>query len=110
GLIARASTFGSPSAVDGSQVAFLQSAGASFWQTITLPTNGLYTLAYFVAGRGSGGNVTYSVLLDSATLITNATTVSGQTFTLQSVIFTATNGNHLLVFTNSPNIVGDNTA
>src|ERR1043166_6183584 len=112
GLISPPSGFGSPAAPDGSQVAFLQSASASFWQTIVLPTNGLYTLGYYAAGRdgGFGGNVTYSVLLDSATLITNATTFSGQCFTFQSISFTASSGSHVLVFTNSPNIAGDNTA
>jgi hypothetical protein len=110
GLISPPSGFSAPTAEDGAQIAFLQMSNASFSQTVVLPTNGLYTLAYYVAGRPNAGNVTYSVWLDSSILITNATTVSGQAFTLQSISFTATNGSHVLLFTNSPNLVGDNTA
>ena len=114
GLISPPGDYAAPMAPDGSQIAFLQEASAAFSQTITLPAAGPCVLTYFVAGRPTngtyGGNVTYSVLLDSSLLVTNATTTNGQAFTLQTVTFTATAGSHLLTFTNSPTIVGDNTA
>ena len=114
GLISPPSDYAAPLAPDGAQVAFLQEASASFSQTITVPAAGPCVLTYFVAGRPnngtSGGSVTYSVLLDSTILVTNAVTTDGQGFTLQTVPFTATAGSHLLAFINSATLAGDNTA
>jgi hypothetical protein len=116
GLISTPSFFAAPPATDGSQVAFLQSESAGMWQTISLPANatGSYTLTYFVAGRPNesswGGDVTYNVALDSAIIFSNATTVSSAPFTMETVTFSATPGDHLLSFSNSPALVGDNTA
>src|SRR5260221_3037742 len=64
--------FFGPSAPDGSQYAFLQSATTpgAFSETITFTLSGTYRLSYFVAGRandgeGATGDLSYQVLFDS---------------------------------------------
>jgi hypothetical protein len=107
--------FVGPSAPDGSQYAFLQSANnpGALSQSITFSLAGTYQLSYLVAARsdnglGAAGNLSYQVLLDS-TVIGNDATVSGQPFTSRSFNFVASSGSHTLTFEPIANEV-DNTA
>src|SRR5207302_4909536 len=84
---APAGRFFGPSAPDGSQYAFLQSATApgAFSQTISFTLSGTYLLSYLVAGRsdngaGAAGDLSYQILLDSTVIAIDATT-TGQSFT-----------------------------
>jgi len=107
--------FFGPSAPDGNQYAFLQSADNSgtFSQSIVFSLPGTYRLSYLVAGRsdngaGATGNLAYQVLLDS-TVIANDATTTGQPFTIRSFDFVASSGSHILTFEAVPN-GADNTA
>ncbi len=107
--------FFGPSAPDGNQYAFLQSADNSgtFSQSIVFSLPGTYRLSYLVAGRsdngaGATGNLAYEVLLDS-TVIANDATTTGQPFTIRSFDFVASSGSHILTFEAVPN-GADNTA
>jgi hypothetical protein len=119
--VAFATAFNSENAEDGSQVVFLQNASAAVWQTVVLPAKGTYNLTYYYAGRFHpsfapfSGNVTGTVSFDSTMLATNVT-VSADTaegpFTfnhVNSVMFTADAGPHVLMFSNSPSVESDNT-
>ena len=112
--------FNSENALDGSQIALLQNASAAIWQTVYFPTNGTYNLTYGYAGRFHifgepfGGDAAGTVLLDATVLATNLTTSADQSnpsqpFTGNSILFTATAGSHVLMFSNSPTVVSDNT-
>lgn len=89
------------SAVDGTQVAFIQAAGNAMSQSITLPEDGTYRLSYYHAGRsffpGQGGNLTYSIFLGGSNLGTFSTTTD-MPFTPVSFTFDALSGSHLLEF------------
>jgi hypothetical protein len=107
--------FFGPSAPDGSQYAFLQSATTpgAFSQTITFTLSGTYRLSYFVAGRsdngeGAAGDLSYQVLFDSLVIGSDATTTA-QPFTLRSFDFVASSGSHTLTFEAMPD-GADNTA
>ena len=107
--------FFGPSAPDGTQYAFLQSAtnSGAFSQTITFTLSGTYRLSYFVAGRsdngqGAAGDLSYQVLFDSLVIGSDATTTS-QPFTLRSFDFVASAGSHILTFEPMPDSA-DNTA
>src|SRR2546423_11931894 len=100
--------FFGPSAPDGSQYAFLQSATnpGAFSQTITFTLSGTYRLSYFVAGRsdngeGAAGDLSYQVLFDSLVIGSDATTTA-QPFTLRSFDFVASSGSHTLAFEAMP--------
>ena len=105
-----------PTAVDGDQYAFLQSATAAgaFSETINFSLSGTYLLSYMVAGRsdnglGATGNLSYQIRLDSTVIATDATTTA-QLFTAEVFQFTTTAGNHVLTFEVAPDSIGDNTA
>ena len=107
--------FFGPLAPDGSQYAFLQSAGnpGAFSQSIVFSLSGTYRLSYLVAGRsdngaGAAGNLAYEVLFDSI-VIGNDATVTGQPFTIRSFDFVASSGSHILTFESVAN-GADNTA
>lgn len=107
--------FFGPSAPDGGQYAFLQSATnpGAFSQTITFTLSGTYRLSYFVAGRsdngtGAAGDFSYQVLFDSLAIGSDATTTS-QPFTLRSFDFVASAGSHTLAF-EAVSTGADNTA
>ena len=95
------------SAPDGNQIAFLQSVGNSLSQTITLPSDGSYSMSYQHAGRSffppvsgnpsQGGNLTYSILMDSVPLGTFSTTTD-MPFTSIALTFAGTSGAHLFEF------------
>jgi len=94
----------------------LQSASlpGAFSETINFTLSGAYLLSYLVAGRpgnggGATGNLRYQILLDSTVIATDATT-SSQPFTAELFQFTATAGNHILLFEVAPGSAGDNTA
>jgi hypothetical protein len=108
-----------PPAPDGSQYAFLQTAGNSngdgaFSQSINFSLAGTYELSFMVAGRpnngaGAAGDLPYEVRLDS-TVIGTDTTISAQPFTTRSFVFTTSAGNQTLTFEVSAGATGDNTA
>jgi len=107
--------FFGPSAPDGTQYAFLQSATTpgAFSETITFTLSGTYRLSYFVAGRsdngeGAAGDLSYQVLFDSLVIGSDATTTA-QPFTLRSFDFVASAGSHTLAFEAMPDSA-DNTA
>src|SRR2546423_1802012 len=107
--------FFGPSAPDGNQYAFLQSADnpGAFSQSIVFSLSGTYQLSYLVAGRsdngeGAAGDLAYEVLLDS-TVIANDATITGQPFTIRSFDFVASAGSHMLTFESVANGL-DNTA
>jgi hypothetical protein len=107
--------FFGPSAPDGSQYAFLQSATnpGAFSETITFTLSGTYRLSYFVAGRsnngeGAAGDLSYQALFDSLVIGSDSTTTS-QPFTLQSFDFVASSGIHTVTFEAMPD-GADNTA
>src|SRR6266480_1407441 len=107
--------FFGPSAPDGNQYAFLQSADnpGTFSQSIVFSLPGTYQLSYLVAGRsdngeGAAGDLAYEVLLDS-TVIANDATITGQPFTIRSFDFVASAGSHMLTFESVANGL-DNTA
>lgn len=96
--------FFGPPAPDGSQYAFLQSAGSpgAFSETINFTLSGTYRLSYLVAGRsdngqGAAGDLSYQVLVDSLVIGSDAST-TGQPFTLRSFDFVASSGDHTLTF------------
>jgi hypothetical protein len=108
--------FFGPSAPDGSQYAFLQSATApgAFSETINFSLSGTYLLSYLVAGRsdngaGAAGDLSYEILLGSTVIAMDATT-TGQPFTSKMFQFTTTAGDHTLTFEVAPDSAGDNTA
>lgn len=112
------SGFNGPTALDGSQYAFLQSGFSGqtpgvFSQTISFSLAGTFQLTYLVAGRppdgfGAFGDLPYDVRLDSTVVGTDSTT-SSEPFTQLSFTFTAAAGDHTLTFeTNQIN--ADNTA
>lgn len=109
------SGYGSPEAPDGQQFALLQTSGAfltNFFQTITLPSTGIFTLSFFDAGRSGGtglGDVTYDVFLDATIIFTDATN-DGQLFELETVPFAGTAGSHILKFQINAATTGDRTA
>lgn len=114
GFIDAPSAFGAPTPPDGTQLAFLQSSNViaiftSMSQMISLPQTGLYTLSFFDAGRPTGGNAGYNVLLDNVVFYSDATT-NGQPFTLETVLFVATAGTHTLTFRLTQSTGPDNTA
>jgi len=118
GIIDAPSAFGAPDPPPhGEQLAFLQvsigTSVSSFSQSISVPSDGLYTLTFFDAGRpfGAGaGNVPYNVLIDSAVIHTDFT-VSNQPFTFNSTLpFAVTAGSHDLEFRATHGFTGDNTA
>ena len=108
--------FFGPTAPDGSQYAFLQSADGpgAFFQSIVFSLPGTYRLSYLVAGRsdngeGATGNLAYQILLDS-TVIANDATTTGQPFTVRSFDFVASPGGYTLSFEAVPDGGADNTA
>lgn len=91
-------------AADGNQVAFLQSVGNSLSTIIALPADGSYLLTFQHAGRSfyptspsQGGNLTYSIFLDS-TKAGTFSTATDMPFTPVSLGFDATAGQHSLLF------------
>ncbi|HST31215.1 MAG TPA: PEP-CTERM sorting domain-containing protein, partial [Chthoniobacterales bacterium] len=111
--------FNGPTAPDGSQYGFLQSAFSGqtpgvFSQTISFTLAGTYQLAYLVAGRppnglGSFGDLPYDVRLDSTVIGTDSST-SSEPFTQVIFTFTTTAGDHTLTFETSQSNGADNTA
>jgi hypothetical protein len=108
--------FFGPTAPDGNQYAFLQSATSpgAFSESINFTLAGTYQLSYLVAGRsddgfGATGNLSYEILLDSAVIATD-TTDTAQPFTTQLFQFSTTAGDHTLSFEVAPGSTGDNTA
>jgi hypothetical protein len=88
----------SQSVSDGQQMAFLQADGNTISQTFTIPGSGKYELSYFHAGRSViGGNLTYSVLIDTNAIGTFSTTTS-QSFSKISLQFDTTAGQHTITF------------
>ena len=82
-------------AVDGTQFAYLQGAGAGIYQQVSLAANTSYTLNFSTAGRysgpvnPSGGNASYSVLINNVLLASGSTT-TGMAFTNNSASFIST--------------------
>ena len=102
GISGPPSGFGSTSAPDGDQYAFLQTISA-FFQQITVPADGMYVLTFFAAGRPPGatfgGTQTYQALLDSDVIFPATTTDNGGPFIAQqSAPFFVTAGVHTLTF------------
>jgi hypothetical protein len=87
--------------IAGNQVGLLQSVGSWISQSVTLPAVGIYELQYFHAGRNAfqtlGGDLTYSVKLDS-TILGTFSTMTGQDFSPVTLRFTAPAGEHSLSF------------
>jgi hypothetical protein len=121
GVAGVGSVFSAPPPPSGTKVAFLQARPSVpqtslFFQSITLPANGSYTLSYLHAGRPAfvpgliEGNLQYEVLLDT-TVIATQSTVSGQPFTPVAIPFSANAGTYTLTFRVSPTApLIDNTA
>ena len=69
-------------------------------QSITLPTAGLYTLSFYVANRstpaGNNGPQTVSVLLDNAAIAGGIYHNLPDAWTLETLDFSASAGNHTL--------------
>lgn len=109
--------FHAPPAQEGTQYAFLQDyfgPSGTISQSITLDATGTYSLSFLVAGRpdngmGSGGNLSYEILLDTA-LIGSDVTTTGQPFAERAFSFSASAGSHILTFQPSALQSGDNTA
>lgn len=87
--------------IEGSHLAFLQGAGSSISQDITLPAYGTYSLSYYIAGRQyddpNGGSLNYQVLLDT-TVLESDSTADFQGWTLKSVTLVAPAGSYQLSF------------
>src|SRR5262245_55199902 len=102
GIIAPPSGFGSTSAPDGNQYAFLQTI-SSFSQQIAVTDDGTYVLTFFAAGRTPGatfgGTETYQALLDADVIFPATTTDNGGPFIAQqSAPFFVMAGIHTLTF------------
>ena len=92
---------------DGKQFGFIQRSGDYFSQAVNFPATGSYTLSYFAGGRlGSdapwpygpyGGDTSYSVLLNSRSLVSN-TTITNVPMAQNLVTFNATAGIQTLEF------------
>lgn len=104
-----------PATQSGNQFAFLQANArrdwGSIWTTITLPTNGTYSLSFLNSARGAGccgGNTIFDVLLGN-TQIGQFTTQTGDDWSTKESTFTASAGTYTLMFTTDTKLPGDNT-
>lgn len=95
GIIHENTDWPAPTAVDGSQIAFLQvmtnPSASSISQDVMIPSTGWYTLTYHSAGRsrpGHPGDVGFDFLLGNVK-IGSGSTYSGQPFTKHSFDFFA---------------------
>ncbi|MCW1883890.1 Ig-like domain-containing protein [Luteolibacter flavescens] len=106
GILSNGSAFGNPVAPEGTQVAFIQGTG-SITQTFSGFTPGTtYTLSYLSAQR-SGNQQTWDVRLDNTVIQSGSG--GGSSYTVRSVTFTATAGNHTVSFVGTNTNGGDNT-
>lgn len=99
----------------GNQFAFLQANAKRDWgtisTTITLPTNGTYSLSFLNSARGAGccgGNTIFDVLLGN-TQIGQFTTNTGDDWSTKNSTFSANAGTYTLAFTTDTKLPGDNT-
>lgn len=111
GLSANQSAFtiGNPTAVQGSQVAFLQGKGA-VTQKVTLAA-GTYTLSFAAAQRGSQASAqTLQVLVDG-NVVTSFNNLTGKAYSnLTTSTFTVSAGEHTITIQATNLRGGDNTA
>jgi hypothetical protein len=103
-------TAGNPAAPQGSQVGFLQGAGAQISQSVNFNTGG-YTLSFQAAQRGNyqASSQTFEVLIDS-TVVGTFTPGSTSYASFTTGAFTVTAGAHTISFVGLNPNGGDNTA
>jgi hypothetical protein len=102
-------TSGNPNAPEGTQIAYLQGAGADLSQSISGWQAATYTVSVEAAMRGNyGGANDFQVLVDGVVVGTFLpTSTSYATYTTNS--FTVTAGSHVLEFKGLDTAGGDNT-
>ena len=103
-------TSGNPNAPDGTQIAFLQGAGATISQSV-LFSSGNYVLAFQAAQRGNynNGGQTFEVEIDG-NVVGTFTPASTNYTTYDTNSFTVTAGAHTVAFVGLNPQGGDNTA
>ncbi len=103
-------TGSNPPAPQGSQVAFIQSAG-SFSQTVSNWVAGTYVLTFEAAQRGSNqaSEENFSVLIDG-NVVGTFTPSSSSYQGYSTLVFTVTAGAHTITFQGLDSAGGDNTA
>ncbi|QJE96916.1 DUF642 domain-containing protein [Luteolibacter luteus] len=107
GIATNGSAFGSPTAPEGSQVAFIQSYG-TLTQTFSGFTPGTqYRISYLAAQRGSQSGQTWNLVVDGNVLQSNP--AGSTSFTAYGASFTATLALHTLSFVGTNLAGGDNT-
>jgi hypothetical protein len=102
-------TSGNPVAPEGTQVAFLQGAGSTISQSVSIWTNGTYTISLQAAQRANlTSHQDFQVLVDSTVVGTfTPSSTSYQVVTTSSFVVTA--GSHTVTFKGLDTVGGDNT-
>jgi O-glycosyl hydrolase len=104
-------TAANPNAPQGTQVGFLQMAGSSISQSITLAA-GAYAVSFEAAQRiqWQSGLQDFEVLLDGQSIGTFAPAAGGAYASFQTKPFNVTGGAHTIQFLGLDSAGGDNTA